>query len=99
LKPYLDILEPVGICWLPHGYHFPADLRVWLDATLLTDPPKPKRSAVKYQIMFIKNSLTQKYVYTWYVLKMELGGVGVRHLPRVEDWPDTVCMFFRISSL
>ncbi|PNF17720.1 hypothetical protein B7P43_G07383 [Cryptotermes secundus] len=45
LKPYLDILEPVGLCWLPCGYHFPSDLRVWLDAPLLTDPPKPKRSS------------------------------------------------------
>jgi hypothetical protein len=49
--------------------------------------------------MFIKNSVTQKYIYTWYALNLELGGVGVRHWPCVEDWPDTVCTFFPLSAL
>jgi hypothetical protein len=43
LKPYLDVLEPVGICWLPAGYLFPPDLKVWLGVTLLTDALKPRR--------------------------------------------------------
>jgi hypothetical protein len=44
LKPYLGVLEPVGIRWLPADYHFPADLRVWLDASWLKDPLKIGRS-------------------------------------------------------
>jgi hypothetical protein len=29
--------------------------------------------------MFIWDSFTQKYIYTWYELNLGLGGVGVRH--------------------
>ncbi|XP_069704122.1 uncharacterized protein [Periplaneta americana] len=49
LKPYLEILKPVGLPWLPINYEFPADLKNWLGVNLVTNPAQRKCSLFEHK--------------------------------------------------
>ncbi|PSN51206.1 hypothetical protein C0J52_13664 [Blattella germanica] len=57
LRPYINILKPIGLPWLPSNYELPNDLNAWLEFPMLTKIIRPRKVTTHHRIFdLIENS-------------------------------------------